>query len=769
SNAARARVAESYLQHCNQIAIVAPIKRAVDDGTAKELLGEQFKRRLLMDGQYGNVFFICTQTDDIEATETMRDHADVAQEVPGRWEKMTELAEGISGFEAQLHPLLQQEEDLEGQLEDAKQQYRESLEDLKQAQKENEDDSDDEEVDDLVENLKAVIADNKAAFVKAKQDLISWKKDNAPTIETIQGKCDRLQKKLKALCSSVRSEYSKSCLQADFKSGLKELYRKDDDGDRGNDKDDTQTALPEDFNMDVFCISANDYLKLMKIKPSRDGPPACFSNATDTQIPLLRSYVHETTARFGKSSAKTFVENTNDVLDQMKLLAADVDDVPTGRSAFRMKSLFESAIRDLSTMIDPIARDFQKEIDQQIQRSLVSSLRTGAQKGSAVAMITVHSWGSKNRRTKSERRPDKNGLYYSTYNAVARRDGVYTSKSAGAIDFNQELCDPMEKEFSTEWQSVLDSNIKRLLRDAEITVAQLCTSAGQSFAQSLRSNGVDAARLTNMLNTANRSAVSALKSKFGQMATVAVNAQRELSRELLPAVQEKMKSTYASVNHVPKGSGTFMRMKGAMASNSQHAVCGMFDDALKKLLAGIKSLIKQLGAMIASTSEVIGKAFDNVFSICWDDQQSEALISPEMQKTIRECRDRLLPELNELVIIQGNACELLGIEREEVELDVMGVETFEQTLARKKEEAKKNGDMFDLCDSDADISIKPKKGVKVKAEKRSAARSGKPSAPSGMDFIDLCDSDDDDEWTKPAASKPTPSKQATRVKGEAFL
>ena len=38
SNAARAKVAESYLQNCNQIAIVAPIKRAVDDGTAKELL-----------------------------------------------------------------------------------------------------------------------------------------------------------------------------------------------------------------------------------------------------------------------------------------------------------------------------------------------------------------------------------------------------------------------------------------------------------------------------------------------------------------------------------------------------------------------------------------------------------------------------------------------------------------------------------------------------------------------------------------------------------
>lgn len=320
------------------------------------------------------------------------------------------LADGISNFEAQLNPLLQQEEDLEGQVEDMKQQLKESLEDLKQAEEEQNGDDDyyeDEADSNLVEDLKAVVTDNRAALVNAKQDLICWREDNAQQMETIQGKCSRLQKKLKALCSSVRNEYSKSCLQADFKSGLKELFRKDDDDDRiSSDRDNTQQAvLPEDFEMDVFCISANDYLKLMKIKPSRDGPPSCFSNAADTQLPLLRSYVHTTTAKFCMSSVRSYVESTNDVLDQMKLLAADVDDVPTGRSAFRMKSSFEHAMRDLATKIDPIARDFRKEIDEKIQRSLASSLRTGAQKGSAVAMSTVHSWGSKSRRTASERRP----------------------------------------------------------------------------------------------------------------------------------------------------------------------------------------------------------------------------------------------------------------------------------------------------------------------------------------------------------------------------
>ena len=156
----------------------------------------------------------------------------------------------------------------------------------------------------------------------------------------------------------------------------------------------------------------------------------------------MRAFVHETTARFCESSVKTFVENTNDLLDQMKLLAADVDNVPTGRMAFRLKTIFETAMRELATKIDPIAQDFQKVMDKKVQSSLSSSLRKGAKKGTKLAMSTVDSWGSKNRRTKSERRPDKNGLYYATYNAVVRRDGVYTSSSAGAIDFNQELCDP---------------------------------------------------------------------------------------------------------------------------------------------------------------------------------------------------------------------------------------------------------------------------------------------------------------------------------------
>ena len=51
---------------------MADITRAVDDKTARDLLGENFRRQLLMDGQYGALSFICTKTDVIKSSEIRR-------------------------------------------------------------------------------------------------------------------------------------------------------------------------------------------------------------------------------------------------------------------------------------------------------------------------------------------------------------------------------------------------------------------------------------------------------------------------------------------------------------------------------------------------------------------------------------------------------------------------------------------------------------------------------------------------------------------------
>jgi hypothetical protein len=443
ANAARARVSERYLQNCNQIWVVAPIKRAVDDGTAKELLGEQFKRRLLMDGQYGNVSFICTQTDDCEATEIMRDHPDVAQSKPGRWERMTGLLDKIAAVDTELSELLQEEEDLQAEYDEAV-GY---LDDIRGA--EDAIDSDDEDREPRgSEERDSLLGDARDRVAKALLALKTWRNTNAPRRERLHQKSHKWQLQLKSLCAQVRNEYSTRCLKDDFVNGLKDLYRNED----GETQSGKNVSLPDDLDLNVFCISANDYLKVQGIKSTSDGPPNCFSTAQDTQIPSLRTFVRDTTATHRKSFFEMFANQVSDVVDRFKLIATEADNRGSTRVSRKCLATFETEMQSLERKVKVIVDKFRSTAGGGVASTLRPSLKAGAKKGHSSALETVHSWGSTSRRTKTERRPDKNGLCWSTYQATIRRSGVYASACAGSIDFNQELCDPMEKEFSPAWQ-----------------------------------------------------------------------------------------------------------------------------------------------------------------------------------------------------------------------------------------------------------------------------------------------------------------------------
>lgn len=72
SNPARAAIADEYLVKCDQVWIVSPITRAVNDESAKKLLGTTFRRQLQMDGGYSSVTYILSKSDDISVDESLR-------------------------------------------------------------------------------------------------------------------------------------------------------------------------------------------------------------------------------------------------------------------------------------------------------------------------------------------------------------------------------------------------------------------------------------------------------------------------------------------------------------------------------------------------------------------------------------------------------------------------------------------------------------------------------------------------------------------------
>lgn len=61
-----------YLKNCIVVWVVFFIYRVIDDKIVKDFLGENFRRQLLMDGQYGNIVFICIKIDVIKNFEIIR-------------------------------------------------------------------------------------------------------------------------------------------------------------------------------------------------------------------------------------------------------------------------------------------------------------------------------------------------------------------------------------------------------------------------------------------------------------------------------------------------------------------------------------------------------------------------------------------------------------------------------------------------------------------------------------------------------------------------
>ncbi|KAL1734274.1 hypothetical protein EV714DRAFT_202750 [Schizophyllum commune] len=72
ANAARSSIARDYMKKCDCIWVLAPIQRAVDNQSAKNLLGDAFRMQLMSDYNSHIITFIATKCDDISCSEVKR-------------------------------------------------------------------------------------------------------------------------------------------------------------------------------------------------------------------------------------------------------------------------------------------------------------------------------------------------------------------------------------------------------------------------------------------------------------------------------------------------------------------------------------------------------------------------------------------------------------------------------------------------------------------------------------------------------------------------
>lgn len=353
--------------------IVAPITRAVDDKSAKTLMGETFKRQLKIDGAYSAVTFICSKTDDISITEAMesleldeelqdahdnitrltRARADLQKQLKDQKDLLTDVNEAMEKTEDEIDVW----EDLHNKAQNGKTVYQPMPKKRKKSAspkarkrpKYAEADSDDEfvvsddedgsvdksvdETDDELDRPREPVTEEDAyskleelrsAKKEARRSRIDIEKiikDIKSRINTSKEEQQKSDAVISTACIAGRNNYSRQAIKQDFASGIKELdmeNAEEEDAANFNPDEELRDYHEVAASLPVFCVSSRGYQKLMG-RLKKDKNVNGFEDVDATEIPQLQSHCSKLTEKNREAACKRFLNSLNALLNSLRL------------------------------------------------------------------------------------------------------------------------------------------------------------------------------------------------------------------------------------------------------------------------------------------------------------------------------------------------------------------------------------------------------------------------------------------------------------------
>jgi hypothetical protein len=211
-----------------------------------------------MDGAYGNVSFVCTQTDDCEATETMRDHQDVAIQL-GHWDRMTELSKLLGIVNNELFMLCEKDKELKYLCKKPRDLSIAASKLLAECNEAIQKEGLSQDLAEKKQWLRSEERNHAESKMMAESDVKAWKAENQAGLDELEKQKRGHQLKLKCECVLVRNSYSEKCLNDDIKAGLQELLQEVEDD---KDEVDMEEGELQDTNKSQSASSENQDVNL---------------------------------------------------------------------------------------------------------------------------------------------------------------------------------------------------------------------------------------------------------------------------------------------------------------------------------------------------------------------------------------------------------------------------------------------------------------------------------------------------------------------------
>ncbi|KUI73699.1 Nuclear GTPase SLIP-GC [Cytospora mali] len=707
SNAARAAVAESYMKSCTGLWITAAIQRAVDDKTAKNLLGDSFKRQLKYDGTYSAITFICTKTDDILESE-VADSLNIEGEVGESWAKVEALRTKQREFKRKIGDLKDEKNEIDDKMEDLDtksdqwedlatklmegetvyrpldntnrkrkrsssprrhRKRRGSIDVSSESDGSYDSDGSDKENSQHTQELGTPLTEDEVdgelmQFKSQKKDLRKSRKALDEKISAIKKELNLIISEEKALLSEVKSvcikgrnEYSRGAIANDFAMGIKEL--------------DQQTAIEEDettFNPDedvrdydevarslpVFTVSARAYQKLSgrlrKDAVHIDG----FPSIQDTEIPQLQEHAKKLTEGGRASSSRRFLNELSQLLNSMKLWATY--DRPIGHSKKDQK-VDEIFLRTRLTSLKKVTLAFHPlyghpltKVCQELHAAVEdcsSSFKEalGEQLYETFdRLIPAASGSAVATATGWGAHRSLGGLFWATYKATVRRSGVFSGAS-GEKDFNAELFEPISKQLAGNWERTFQRRLPSALEAFAETCKEIMKAFHDDAINGIQQNLTRNPAGLNMLNQQVRIYTVAMEAAPAALRTAITERQRNANREFTPVIQEAMQHAY-DVCTAERGPGSYARMKTAMESHVDTARHTMFAQACNTVKNDLEEMCKDVGkAMMVLVDDLFVKLEKDYLAVLvGEDTETEGGTVPWAERMLRGEMQKYLAE-----------------------------------------------------------------------------------------------------------------------------
>ncbi|KAK4908265.1 hypothetical protein LTR49_022820 [Elasticomyces elasticus] len=195
------------------------------------------------------------------------------------------------------------------------------------------------------------------------------------------------------------------------------------------------------------------------------------------------------------------------------------------------------------------------------------------------------------------------GLYWASYKATVRRNGVFTSASAGPRDFNGDLTEPLYKQLASTWEKAFQRRLPHILQSFTRAGSDLLRKFHATVADRCRQKGHGVARIGLLQNQ-----LQAYQAIFADLATVMIasinEGQREINREFTPVIAAAMQAAYDACTS-ESGPGQYNRMKGMMASHVEQERSSMFTDATNQVRQSLTTMCKRVRESMLERSDSI--------------------------------------------------------------------------------------------------------------------------------------------------------------------